>query len=225
MENLWEQMKVQTLALNKLCRRNGFENADNKTAYQLQEMGQTFAVESFTGLCKSELNHIESIADAFVKANRDVACVNIRNSPFFGGKFTHSIETFPVDDFFAGKLKSQFTNFGLARLDWSVDTYIESIRFTMTDGSVSPKYGNKAFTSCCDFAGPVKKIVATYRERGLVSLTIFTANDELRIEGSGEGKQTDTVEVMENVETLIQFKVRIADNHVRGISFGISTLR
>ena len=35
-------------------------------------MGQTFAVESFTGLCKSELNHIESIADIFLKNNKDV---------------------------------------------------------------------------------------------------------------------------------------------------------
>ena len=144
-------------------------------------MGQLFAIESFTGLCKSEINRLDSIADLFMKNNKDIAGVTIRNSPFFGGKFTHAIETFPADEFFAGKLKSEVENFGLARLDWSVDTYIESIRFTMTDGTVSPKFGNKAFTSGCDLTAPVKKIVATYRERGLVSLTIVTANDELTI--------------------------------------------
>ena len=100
-------------------------------------------------------------------------------------------------------MKSQFQNFGLARLDWSVDTYVESIRFTMTDDSVSPKFGNKPFTNCCDFTAPVKRIVATYRERGLVSLSILTANEELKIEGTGESKHTDTVEVIENLESLI----------------------
>ena len=69
MTDLWEQMSVRTLALNKMCRRNGFENSDKRSAYQLQEMGQVFAVESFTGLCKSEINHIENIADIFVKSN------------------------------------------------------------------------------------------------------------------------------------------------------------
>ena len=35
MDQLWSQMKVQTLALNKLCRRNGFATDDNRTSYQL----------------------------------------------------------------------------------------------------------------------------------------------------------------------------------------------
>ena len=144
-------------------------------------MGQLFAVESFTGLCRSELNRLDNIAELFMKNNKDIAGVTIRNSEFFGGKFTHAIETFPADDFFAGKVKSEVESFGLARLDWSVDTYIDSIRFTMTDGTVSPKFGNKAFTSGCDLTAPVKSIVATYRERGLVSLTITTANEELKI--------------------------------------------
>ena len=93
----------------------------------------------------------------------------------------------------------------------------------MTDDSVSPKFGNKPFTNCCDFTAPVKRIVATYRERGLVSLSILTANEELKIEGTGESKHTDTVEVIENLESLIQFKVRCANNLVQGISFGVST--
>ena len=144
-------------------------------------MGQLFAVESFTGLCKSELNRLDNIAELFMKSNKGISSITIRNSEFFGGKFTHAIETFPADEFFAGKMKSEVVSFGLARLDWSVDTYIDSIRFTMTDGTVSPKFGNKAFTSCCDFSAPVNKIVATYRERGLVSLTFTTANEELKI--------------------------------------------
>ena len=95
----------------------------------------------------------------------------------------------------------------------------------MTDDSVSPKFGNKPFTNCCDFTAPVKRIVATYRERGLVSLTILTANESLKIEGTGEQKHTDTIELIEDMEKLFQFKVRLANNLVQGISFGVSTTR
>ena len=71
MINLWDQMTEQTLAINRLCNKNGFNNADDQSAYQMYEKGQTFAVESFTGLCKSELNHIENIADIFLKNNKE----------------------------------------------------------------------------------------------------------------------------------------------------------
>ena len=67
--------------------------------------------------------------------------------------------------------------------------------------------------------------MATYRERGLVSLAISTANEELLIQGEGNGKHTDKVEVYEGIESIVQFKVRMADGLVQGISFGVLTAK
>ena len=94
----------------------------------------------------------------------------------------------------------------------------------MSDGTVSPKFGGKAYTNSCEFYSPVKKIVATYRERGLVSLTFESGNNMLlTIQGEGVGKNTDTVEVIENVESLVQFKCRMDKNVIQGIQFGVMT--
>ena len=118
-----------------------------------------------------ELHHIENIADWFAKSNSDHEVSRIRETPWFGGKFSQAIEAFPTDNFFQGMRKDGFNNLRLTKLDWYVGTYIETLRFTMSDGTVSPKFGGKSFNATCEFDTPVKRITATYRERGLVSLT------------------------------------------------------
>ena len=67
---------------------------------------------------------------------------------------------------------------------------------------------------------PIKKVEVGYRERGLVSLVLITDTEEVRIEGDGESKHTDTFEVVEGIEKVVQFKVRLAQNLITGISFG-----
>lgn len=62
MDNLMNKFSEQTLNLNRLCQANGFTSQSNKNSYALYEMGQTFAVQSFTSLNRGELNHIENIA-------------------------------------------------------------------------------------------------------------------------------------------------------------------
>ena len=93
----------------------------------------------------------------------------------------------------------------------------------MANGTQSPKFGAKAFTHNCTLTSPVKKIEVTYRERGIVSLVMYTETEELRIQGTGEGKHSDKAEIVEGVEKLVQFRVRIAQNLVQGISFGVLT--
>ena len=79
-----------------------------------------------------------------MQSNSDAEAVHIRQTPFFGGKFTHCIESFPHDDILAeGGLK----NVMLTKLQWSVGTYIDTLGFTMSNGAASPKYGCRAFTN------------------------------------------------------------------------------
>ena len=70
--------------------------------------------------------------------------------------------------------RSDYKNFWITRLEWTVGTYIESLRFTMADGTVSPKLGGRAFTHNCTLTSPLKMIETTYRERGVVSLKFIT---------------------------------------------------
>jgi len=223
MDNMWSEITEQTLALNQLCKVNGFSGTTNKNAFELYEMGQTFAVQSFTDINKGELFHIENIAELFLSSNQEHMSFVIRNTPFFGGKFSHCIEVFPEQSVFEHKTKDQYSKFWINRIQWSVGTYVESLRFTQANGTQSPKFGAKPFTHNCDLTSPIKKVEVTYRERGIVSLVFYTATEELRIQGDGEGKHSDKVEIVEGVEKLVQFRVRLAQNLVQGISFGVLT--
>ena len=50
MGKLMTKVSEQQLSLNKICKHNGFLNNKSKEQYALYEMGQTFAVQSFTTL-------------------------------------------------------------------------------------------------------------------------------------------------------------------------------
>ena len=39
MNDLWNRVSEQTLALNQLCRKNGFTSNINRNAYEVYEMG------------------------------------------------------------------------------------------------------------------------------------------------------------------------------------------
>lgn len=90
----------------------------------------------------------------------------------------------------------------------------------MSNGEKSERFGDRAFTSGCDFLNPVTRIEATYRERGLVSLTFHSASEVMTIAGTGEGKHSDKVDVIP-AENLAQFRVRLAQGVIQGISFGV----
>lgn len=140
-------------------------------------MGQTLAVQSFVRINKGELFHIENIAELFLSSNQENMSTVIRNTPFYGGKFSQCIEAFPEQSVFEHKNKTQFSNYWINRLQWSVGTYIESLRFTQANGTQSPKFGNRAFTHNCELTSPIKKVEVTYRERGIVSLTFYTETE------------------------------------------------
>ena len=149
------------------------------------------------------LNYIENLAKVFAKENiEDMTPATLRFTDFMGGRNHQDIGTFPHKDHFEGKLKKEFNNFWLSRLEWSVDTYVDSLRFTMSDGTVSPKFGNRAFTHNCDFTAPLKRVDATYRERGLVSLKFYTDNEELTIQGDGVGKHKSYFILKKGVENI-----------------------
>lgn len=221
MGKLMTKVSEQQLALNKICKHNGFLNKKSKEQYALYEMGQTFAVQSFTTLNRSELNHLDDIAALFVDNNQDNQAIELRTTAFFGGKSEHAILSFPEQSVIETSKRSDYKNFWVRRLEWSVGTYIESLRFAMADGAVSPRLGGRPFTHGCDLSSPIKMIETTYRERGLVSLKFITETEEVLIQGSGEGKHSDKVKFIEGVEKFLQVKVRLANNLITGISFGI----
>ena len=79
--------------------------------------------------------------------------------------------------FFEGKKKSQLADYQISRLDWNVGNYIDSIRFTMSNGDISPKYGNRPFTDCCYFESRVTKVKVSYKDNRLVGLIFYTEHD------------------------------------------------
>ena len=109
----------------------------------------------------------------------------MRDSDFVGGKRVHTVEAWPQPEFFDGKRKSRLINYRLSRLDWGLgDNFIESIRFTMSNGDISPKFGRKAISHWCAFESTIKRVTMTSRGGCLVGLVFDTEADGefLRIE-------------------------------------------
>lgn len=223
MDNIWSKVSEQTLRLQRLCRQNGFESTKNKKAYEVIELGQTGALQSLNQITQGEISHIENIAKLFIEENNDSGELNLKHTDFTGGKFTQNVTAFPMPNFFNGKTKRDIKNFRLSRLDWSVGTYIESLRFTMSDGQISSKMGGKTLTDSCEISKPINKIVVKYRERGIVSLEMFTESETILIAGNGEEKHTDVIQIHEG-QDLVQFKVRLANGLVQGICFGTNNM-
>ena len=56
----------------------------------------------------------------------------------------------PPASYFEGKKRSQLDKIRLARVDWAIGThYIESIKFNLSNGDASPKFGKKGITDIC----------------------------------------------------------------------------
>jgi len=101
-------------------------------------------VGSLANLCSGELNHIDTIAQMYYRMNRptpESEKIVTRSSPFFGGRSSHQVEQWPIPSFLEGKKRVHVADYYVTRLDWGVGNFIESIRFTMSNGDVSPKYG------------------------------------------------------------------------------------
>ena len=84
---MWREIDEQTAVLNRLCRTNGFTTKQKNGAYIMFELGQTIGNTSLKGVNNGKLNYIESLADLFLKNNKeDVTPAIVRYSTFFGGK-------------------------------------------------------------------------------------------------------------------------------------------
>jgi len=60
--------------------------------------------------------------------------------------------------------------------------YIESIKFTMSDGTASEQIGRKPFNNTCDFDEKITKVVMTTNDGRLVGIVFDSAQGEyLRI--------------------------------------------
>ena len=131
------------------------------------------------------------------KATPESDKIVLRSSPFFGGRQSHAVEEWPPQTFYEGKKKNSLTDYMVTRLDWGVGGFIDSIRFTMSNGDVSPKYGSKPFTDCCHFDSRITKIKASCKDNRLVGLVFYTEHDGefLRITGSFMTSNTVVMEM------------------------------
>ena len=175
-------------------------------------------IGSMSELAQGEIYHMETIAKMFLNENvetPDYDKVIIRDTPFTGGKRSHTIESWPAPEFLEGKRKSKMSKFQLVRLDWGMgDKYIESIKFTMSDSyanNVSPKYGRKAITNFCDFEDKITKVTMMSKSGRLVGLVFDTEryNEFLKIMPSSELPSGTVVEEIDYDEFIVGFKARM----------------
>ena len=182
-------------------------------------------VGSLANLSSGEMNHIDKIAQLYFKSNYptpESQKIVLRSSPFYGGRSSNEVEVWPPAGFFEGKKKPQLADYQISRLDWNVGSYIDSIRFTMSNGDVSPKYGNRPFTDLCRFESRITKVIASVKDNRLVGLIFHTEQDGefLRIQGTMMTNNSVTIE-MHATESLVGFKLRVAKSTLQGLSLTI----
>ena len=235
-------LKQQTRALNNLCMQNGFLASENETIVQSIADCQTFMVGSIDSLVQSELSNINQIAQMYMIEYKPVkktfAVMNtfkqapveppivLRNTSFYGGKKDDTIRVFPEESFYEGKFKKDLSRFYLNRIEWGSGKNIESIKFTMSNGDESPKYGKAPFTESCDFDSRITMVKSKIRENRLVMMTIYTEADGeyLTIHGTDIAKPGSSVTTkIIDAESLVGFQMRMSNDVLQGLSYTIST--
>jgi hypothetical protein len=69
-------------------------------------------------------------------------------------------------------------NYRICKLEWATGSeYIESLRLTMSNGDVSPRFGAKSFTDFCQVDETISKIKVGTKNNRLVSLEFYTGKD------------------------------------------------
>ena len=182
----------------------------------------SFAIGNVSPVLKGEYESIEKVAQMIYDANMFGGKLEVRKTEFTGGKTAHAVESWPPEN--CMKLY-QDSKVRLARLDWSTGRdYIESIRFTMSNGDVSPKYGVKAFTDCCPFEEPISKVKMLVADRRLVGLTFYTEKDGVYLEVKAPKKEVGAAEhEVWPTEHLLGFNMRVHDKSVTGMSLNIGS--
>jgi len=143
-------------------------------------------MKSMAEFAQGEIKHMETLATMFLDENNaipDHDKVIVRDSFFAGGKKVYPVSSWPPAEFLACKRKSELTNFRLAKIQWGAgDKYIESIKFTMSNGDESPKYGKRAISDMCDVDNRIEKVTMLSHHGRLIGLVFEDAAGEfLRI--------------------------------------------
>ena len=169
---------------------------------------------------------MDTIARLFVDKNTPMPEWNrvlVREVGFTGGKRRHDVECWPTQEFLDNHAKSDLINYKVTRIDWSVgDDYIDSIKFTMSNGDVSPRYGRRMTNHYCMIEADITTVTMIQKD-GRLAGVIFgneTAGEVLRIEAASinQGETKTSVESLYASETLVGFKMRLHRGALTGLS-------
>lgn len=177
-------------------------------------------------IAAGEIHHIETVAQLYLEQNSPIPefeKVLIRSSDFSGGKRNHEIEQWPQQAFFDNKRKLDLVNYRITRLDWGLsDTAIDSIRFTMSNGDVSPKFGRKAISHTCEVDSKITKVTVMTKDNRVVSLAFDTEAEAEFLKIQAPIAQSGVLKSIEHTmspgESLVGFKMRIARSALQGLS-------
>lgn len=139
-----------------------------------------------------EINHIDTIAKLYISANpnnhkpiiktvREIKVatkLQLREFPIVGGKDTHESKLWPDETFFEGKTREQLKPFRVSRIDWGAGRYLDSVRFTMSNGDVCPKFGSKAFNNYCQVDFDITQVRIAIKNKKVVGMTLYTGQKE-----------------------------------------------
>ena len=148
----------------------------------------------------------------------------MREFPIVGGKDTHEVKLWPDETFFKDKTREQLKPFRVSRIDWSTGKYLDSVRFTMSNGDVSPKFGSKAFNNYCQVNCNITQVRIAIKNKKLVGMVLYTGQREelMVMQGSEAENAVHTDLVLAKNESIVGFSGRTSsDKALTGFGFTI----
>ena len=212
----------------QLCTKNGFASASNQKWAVLITNSQTYMMNSLLAIQRGETDFVSSTAQLFYDANRATPRnekVVLRQTQFSGGRTGHAVVQWPSEEFLKQQKRTVLDKVYVTKLEWGIGReYIESMRFTMSNGEVSPKFGVKAITDFCFFDSPIRKVTMHTVDRRLVGLDFYTEKDGLYMQVRAPYEPTSQAEhCLIQYETLLGFNMRVADKSLHGMSLNIAS--
>ena len=103
--------------------------------------------------------------DLMKKLPKEIALPTLNWSKVFGKTNVSSIQSWPSETELRAMTKKTLNSLKFTKVEWYAGAYLHGIRFTLSDGSVSPQIGKSALNNSFEFPQnrPIKIIrVRTY---------------------------------------------------------------
>ena len=156
----------------KEAKQNVLQTSERIEALEAEVQKKAALVTDLEQSVREKAQRIEAVEfqvqekqDFKKKFSKEIAIDSLNTSAVFGLNYLSSVQCWPIVDDLQAKSKEILNQLKFIRVESCVGNTIRSIRFTLSDGSVSPQIGTESFNNSFEF--PQNRPIKTIKVRAL----------------------------------------------------------